>query len=112
MPVLKHGRTTGLSVGMITDATFDHVIDHPVSGVKIKFVKQLRIEPADPLRPFADEGDSGALVVRASDHAAVGLLFAKDTAVRADGTGSFAVANRFEFVREHLRIDLMGQMAP
>jgi hypothetical protein len=103
--VLKHGRTTGLSEGTITDASFDHILKHPRNGAPIKFVNQLRIEPVAANTPFAEEGDSGSLVVRASDHAAVGLLFAKDS----DNSGTYAVANRFEFVREQLHIDLLGQ---
>ena len=77
------------------------------NGAPIKFVNQLRIQPVTPDQPFADEGDSGSLVVRASDHAAVGLLFAKDS----DNSGTYAVANRFEFVRERLHIELLGGLA-
>src|SRR5262245_3957724 len=74
--VVKHGRTTGLTEGVITDASFDHILKHPTTGVQITFRNQLRIEATNSEQLFADEGDSGALVVRSNDHAAVGLLFA------------------------------------
>jgi hypothetical protein len=93
IPVMKYGRTTGLTRGHI-EAIGASVNVYYVGGVA-RFVRQI-IVSGDAL---AGAGDSGALIVADRGRGAnrpVGLLFA--------GSGSLAVANRIDLVMRRFRV--------
>ncbi len=98
--VQKHGRTTGLSRGIIDDPSVDALI--PLSrqdpGRMARFVQQIRIVPAVGMSLFAQPGDSGALVTTRKGNRVVGLLFA------CPDNGQFAYANPIASVLEELEI--------
>lgn len=73
MDALKHGRTTGLTRGLITDVDADFKVD--VGGRMTFFTGAIVIRGAPPTVPFSQPGDSGALICT-SDRRACGLLFA------------------------------------
>jgi hypothetical protein len=71
MSVLKHGRTTGKTRGVISDIAADPAV---LLGARIAhFQGQIGITGVDG--PFSDSGDSGSLVVEATSLRPVGLLF-------------------------------------
>jgi hypothetical protein len=93
MPVMKYGRTTGLTRGLIEAINVTVDVDYRV-GVA-RFVQQILISGDG----FAAGGDSGALVVVDRGRRVrkpVGLLFA--------GSGSIAVANRIDLVLERFGV--------
>jgi hypothetical protein len=75
--VMKTGAATGTTTGIIVDSFYCGSTDAGVSAngcVRDPAPRQLLIRSTDPQRPFAEEGDSGALIVN-EDNAAVGLLW-------------------------------------
>lgn len=98
--VQKHGRTTGLTRGVIDDPSVDAVI--PLSRNDptrtARFVQQIRIVPAVGMSLFAQPGDSGALVTTRKGNRVVGLLFA------CPDNGQFAYANPIASVIQQLEI--------
>lgn len=78
MTVLKHGRTTGLTRGVITDVDADIRVEYPGHGSAL-FIDTVMIRGLPPTSPFSSGGDSGSLIVDA-DHKACALLFAGSTA--------------------------------
>jgi hypothetical protein len=98
--VLKHGRTTGLTRGIIDDPSVDALV--PLSrhnpGRMARFVKQIRIVPSAGMSLFAQPGDSGALVTTSPGNRVVGLLFA------CPDNGQFAYANPITSVIDALDI--------
>ena len=72
--VIKHGRTSGLSMGIIKDLSVDVAI--PYRKGRAWFENQIGIEGIGNA-PFSQRGDSGSLIVDATSKLAVGLLFAK-----------------------------------
>lgn len=79
--VTKAGAATGTTTGIIVDTYYcgstngDNTVD---SRVRHPTPRQLLIRSTDPRRPFAEEGDSGALILN-EDHAAIGLLWGTTT---------------------------------
>ncbi len=72
MKVVKIGRTTGKTVGEITDVNFYATIDYTGFGLgDITFQKQIWCE-----KKYTKVGDSGALVIDQASGKAVGLHFA------------------------------------
>jgi hypothetical protein len=74
---MKTGAATGTTTGIIVDSFYCGSTDAGVSAngsVRDPAPRQLLIRSTDPQRPFAEEGDSGALIVN-EDNAAVGLLW-------------------------------------
>lgn len=102
MAVHKHGRTTGLSNGVIDDIDCDVLM--PLSRQEpervARFAHQLRIRPRTGASRFSQSGDSGALVVDKASGAAVGLLFA------CPDDGSYSYANPIRPVLDALQVDL------
>lgn len=78
MAVRKHGRTTGLTYGRVTDVSYDALVgmDHADPTVIALFEDQVRIEGAAPTPVFGLGGDSGSLVVGRRNRRAVALYFA------------------------------------
>ena len=56
-PVVKFGRTTGLTKGIIVDIDADIVVDYTFGS--FRFVNQVLIQG----KGFANDGDSGAVVI-------------------------------------------------
>src|SRR6185369_15592376 len=98
--VRKHGRTTGLTEGIITDELVDALVgmDHADNSVFALFENQIRIETAAPQGIFARAGDSGSLVINQDAHA-VGLYFAGPPA------GDYGYANHIGEVESALEIE-------
>jgi hypothetical protein len=90
MPVRKHGRATGLTHGNISDISWRGLV-----GTAL-FDGQIRIQPA--AGAFADNGDSGSLLVAEGSRDAVGLVFAK--------SGNDGLANYIDDVLDALDMDL------
>jgi hypothetical protein len=88
-PVLKRGRTTELTTGEVIDIIYDG--------------SQILIHPTGGSPKFADHGDSGSVIVNASDRV-IGLLWATDAATRTKG-----VANHIGQVMQEMNILIAGQ---
>src|SRR5581483_9814583 len=76
--LFKAGRSTGVTEGKLKAPDTDFTM--PFGNhmhVRCGFAKQLLLNPKRTGERFADDGDSGALVVT-SDGLAVGLIFATD----------------------------------
>jgi hypothetical protein len=102
MPVRKHGRTTGLTDGKVTDISYDALVgmNHNDPDVVALFESQLRIENAAG-KTFALGGDSGSAIVHGSRPELVGLYFA------GPDSGSYGVANPIQDVMTSLEIELL-----
>jgi hypothetical protein len=103
MEVCKHGRTTGYTEGVVFDPSIDSLVgmDHNDPSVVALFQNQMRINVKPPFSAIGLGGDSGSLVLRKSDHAAVGLYNAGP-----DG-GEYGLANRIQDVIAELEIQLL-----
>jgi hypothetical protein len=99
LTVLKHGRTTGLTRGVITDVDADIRVNYPGFGAAL-FINTVVVRGLPPTSPFSAGGDSGSLIVDAA-HKACALLFAGSTA--ADVT----FANPLATVLRRLRVRLL-----
>jgi hypothetical protein len=98
--VVKSGRTTGVTHGVVVDVDADVEIgDYPVYGTR-HFVGQAVVEAEPGLGPFSGGGDSGSLVL-AEEGAAVGLLFA--------GDGTTTIINHIDDVVDALELDFGPQ---
>ncbi len=74
--VRKFGRTTGYTEGRVFSIYLDIWIRYDRTGQSAFFQNQFLVEPALPeFAKFVVKGDSGSLVVDASQHA-IGLIFA------------------------------------
>ena len=73
MSVIKHGRTTLLTNGVIDDVHADIGLGLPPHGVAF-FHNQFTVSNLS--MPFSAGGDSGSLVLEATTHRPLGLLFA------------------------------------
>jgi hypothetical protein len=74
--VRKFGRTTGYTEGRVFSIYLDIWIRYDRTGQSAFFQNQFLIEPALPeFAKFVSKGDSGSLVVDASQHA-IGMIFA------------------------------------
>ncbi len=71
MPVQKYGQTTAMKKGTVTAVNV--IMNVNYSSGTAKFVRQIIVTGTD----FIGPGDSGSLLVRSSDNAPVGLLFAQ-----------------------------------
>lgn len=78
MRVIKVGRTTGRTTGVVTAVDFESTVswsdDNPRTSYHFAYL--IRIESDISSRPFALPGDSGALIVTEGEPKAVGLYFA------------------------------------
>lgn len=103
MRVRKHGRTTGLTDGVVTDDAIDSIVgmDHSDPSVVALFQNQMRIERAGSSTVFGLGGDSGSLVLSRDNRRAVGLYFA------GPESGLYGLANHIGDVLDQLQIELM-----
>lgn len=84
--VEKIGRTTGVTRGRVTAIELDGVVvGYGDELGELTFDNQIEVEGLDG--PFSRGGDSGSLVYRPDDAAAVGLLFAGSETGGENGTG-------------------------
>lgn len=74
MTVLKHGRTTGLTRGVITDVDADIRVGYDGAGLAF-FINTVVIRGVPPTSPFSAGGDSGSLILD-SQRRVCALLFA------------------------------------
>ncbi|NDJ54124.1 MAG: hypothetical protein GYB68_13725 [Chloroflexi bacterium] len=91
MPVLKSGRTTGLTTGTITQIAVSINVRYPAGGVA-RFRNQVIVTP------FSQSGDSGSLVLD-YQRRAVGLLFS--------GSEQVSVMTPIEAVLKRLQVTLL-----
>lgn len=103
MIVRKHGRTTGLTRGIVTDESYDALVgmDHSNPNVVALFENQMRIEVIAPFAAFGLGGDSGSLIVTGAGRRAVGLYFA------GPESGFYGIANHIQDVQNGLEITLL-----
>lgn len=102
MRVVKHGRSTQRTEGIISDYPIHAVVTlkHSDLTVVARFNNQMRIESADRLA-FVEPGDSGSLIIDESTSSAVGLFFA------APDSGLFGFASPIGEVLRLLEVDLL-----
>ena len=96
MRVLKVGRTTGKTYGVVRSVSAVNVVAYGAQSAP--FVDQILIQSATG-GSFAASGDSGALVIAEESNKPVGLLFG------ASSTSGFAVANHISAVLDALQLD-------
>lgn len=103
MRVRKHGRSTGLTEGVVADVSYDALVgmSHLDPNLIALFDDQIRIDVASPYPAFELGGDSGSLVVTGSGPHAVGLYFA------GPPSGDYGVANPIDSVLSALGITLL-----
>lgn len=103
MRVQKHGRTSGLTHGAVTDIAYDALVgmDHSNPSVVALFRDQIRISGTPATPAFGLGGDSGSVVVTEDGNQAVGLYFA------GPPSGNYGVANKIENVLADLEIRLI-----
>lgn len=103
--VEKIGRTTGITRGRVTAIELDDVVVGYGPGLgDLSFDGQIEVEGLGP-SPFSRGGDSGSLVYRTQDVAAVGLLFAGSETGGENGTG-LTYLNPVDAVLEALGAEL------
>lgn len=95
--VRKHGRTTGHTVGVITDLSVDLWVNY--GSNQAWFEDQLGITGIYG-QLFSQGGDSGSLIVDAVTLNPVGLLFA--------GGGGMTFANRIDDVLSYFNVGIVG----
>lgn len=96
MTVMKNGRSTSLTFGTVLATNVTADVTYEGCGLA-HFVDQFAITPSS----FSAAGDSGSLILRASDKAPVGLLFAGDSLQ--------TLANRMLWVYLKLGVFIDGQ---
>jgi len=98
LTVMKLGRTSGLTRGIVTATEMDHIIMDSEVG-NATFDDQIEIRGID--RPFSQPGDSGSLVVTEQSEA-VGLVFCGNEF--ANGGLGVTYANRLTKVLDALNL--------
>lgn len=73
--VRKAGRRTGVTHGIVRGPAINLSLEYEEMNAQFKFQDQLLVQSTEPGKPFADESDSGSLVVT-EDGQAIGLVFA------------------------------------
>ena len=96
--VRKHGRTTGHTVGVITDLSVDIWVGYGTSG-RAWFENQFAVTGIYG-QIFSQGGDSGSLIVDAVKLNPVGLLFA--------GGGGLTFANKIDDVLNYFNVSIVG----
>ncbi|WP_250445469.1 S1 family peptidase [Actinotalea sp. C106] len=105
--VEKIGRTTGITQGRVTAIELDDVVVGYGPGLgDISLDNQIEVEGTG-VGPFSRGGDSGSLVYRRPDGAALGLLFAGSETGGENGTG-LTYLNPIDAVLEALGAELAG----
>lgn len=106
MPVVKIGRTTGLTRGSILAINVNNLYVQYGPGIGLRrFDRQITVGATVAGQPFLRGGDSGSLMVTPNGEP-VGLLFATSTTGGPFGLG-VANANRIDLVLSQLNIRLI-----
>ncbi len=96
--VRKRGRTTGLTYGKVTSTDASVTINYGDGLGNHTLKKQIRVEPdTSNSNQFSDHGDSGSVVVDATNKV-IGLLFG--------GSSVATYANPIQSVLDELNVDL------
>ncbi|MCP4632621.1 MAG: hypothetical protein GY855_06805 [candidate division Zixibacteria bacterium] len=104
-PVKKRGKTSGLKNGTVQS------INYSINISGTLFTGQIHVTPDNPAEKFQDFGDSGSVLVNASNQV-VGLLFSapyKPGTTDFDGSG---VANKIHEVTSKLNISIQSGAIP
>ena len=103
MAVRKHGRTTGLTEGIVTDEALDVLVGlDPFDPRAVAlFEDQMRIDATAGFPAFGLGGDSGSLVAMQAAPRAVGLFFAGPPG------GLYGIANQMDDVENALEITVV-----
>ena len=108
MKVVKSGRTTGLTEGIIDGVNMSLSLNYG-GGTVQAFTDQIHIVPRPPWPNIDYEvskgGDSGSVWINESNNKAVGLHFAGETT--ASPADEHAIANRMEKVVEEMNISFL-----
>jgi hypothetical protein len=104
--VLKLGRTTGLTHGIVTAIEVDDVVVSYERG-ELGFDRQIEIASAERAQPFSSGGDSGSMIFDEHGHACA-LLFAGSDVGGPNGLG-VTYANEMGLVLDALNIRLLTQ---
>jgi hypothetical protein len=100
--VMKSGSVSpGVTYGIVTDISADVSVNYPGLSQAFGFVQQIVVEGTDGY--FAQEGDSGSLVIDQNSHQPIGLLFS----VGQDSSGNLlAFVNPIQQVLDQLNVDI------
>jgi len=98
MVVIKHGRTTGKTQGLVEDVNADIWVDYANHGYG-RFRDTVVIRGSGMTPRFSEAGDSGALIVAETCHKACALLFA--------GSPVLTFANPLAPILRALRVQLV-----
>ncbi len=113
MEVVKSGRTTGFTKGIIDGVSGSATINYG-GGVVVTFHDQIHIVPRPPWPQVDYEvskgGDSGSVWMNEDNNKAVGLHFAGET--DPSPTAEHAVANRMDRVSELLNFSFTPLFCP
>jgi hypothetical protein len=106
--VVKSGRTTGLTCSTVNTVNLSVQVDYYYDCAETQplYTKTYTNQIGIPGAGFADSGDSGALVMDASNAEAIGLLFASGAGENDTG---FSVANPIQDVLSELDQNSAGE---
>ncbi len=102
LSVKKEGRTTGVTIGQISEVNVTVVVCYagfPVCTKSARFVNQFAVAGS-----FSAGGDSGSLIVTSSTNNPVGLLFA--------GSSSRTLGNRIQAVLDYFGVAIDSGSQP
>ena len=101
LQVVKSGRTTGLTCSTVNTVDLRVEVDYYYDCAEKRqyYTKTYTNQIGIPGASFADSGDSGALVLDASNAEPVGLFFASGA---GEGTDGFSIANPIQDVLNEL----------
>jgi hypothetical protein len=101
LQVVKSGRTTGLTCSTVDTVDLTVQVDYYYDCAETQpfYTKTYTNQIGIPGVGFADSGDSGALVMDASNAEPIGLFFSSGS---AEGAGGFSVANPIQDVLSEL----------
>ena len=113
MKVVKSGRTTGVTEGIIDGVNLALTLNYG-GGVVQAFTDQIHIVPRPPWPTVDYEvskgGDSGSVWVNEANNKAVGLHFAGETS--ASPADEHAIANRMVEVADELKFSFLPLFCP
>lgn len=96
--VIKIGRTTGITQGTIVDISADISVSY--GNTQRLFEDQIGIKSLHKNEPFSQSGDSGALVLDAQTHEAVGMVLG--------ASRDLTFASPISMILSHLGVRLLG----
>jgi hypothetical protein len=104
MRVAKHGRTSGLTAGRVTDTGLIADVEDPRRERPLRFLNLIRVDALSrDENSVGETGDSGSLVLEEGTRRAVGLLSA------VDPQGDFYYAHPIAQVCREMEIELLWE---